>query len=91
MKAREALSEETDIMEIIKSIRYFNEALKHLLPGDIRRTLKDRGEFVIIDSDLDDKTEKEAFVPPLGLKQADSKVSPGSVNQVPQIETTIFN
>ena len=57
-QARQALSEETDIVTIIKQNRYFSEALKHLLPEEIRRDIRTRSEFVVIGSDDAKKDEK---------------------------------
>ena len=57
-QARQALSEETDIVTIIKQNRYFSEALKHLLPEEIRRDIRTRSEFVVIGGDDAKKDEK---------------------------------
>ena len=57
-QARQALSEETDIVTIIKQNRYFSEALKHLLPEEIRRDIQTRSEFVVVGGDDAKKEEK---------------------------------
>ena len=58
-QARQALSEETDVITIIKQNRYFSEALKHLLPEEIRRDIKTRSEFVFIGSENAKKDDEK--------------------------------
>ena len=36
----EAMNQEIDIIELIKTVRYVKMALRHLLPGDVRMDLK---------------------------------------------------
>ena len=51
------LDEEIDIIEMIKSRRYFKMALRHLLPERLRMDLKQRSRYIMIDPE---KEEKEA-------------------------------
>ena len=50
-QAIEQMSKETDIIEMIKSRRYFNLALKKLLSTKERMTLKERSRYLCIDSE----------------------------------------
>ena len=47
--AIEAMSQETDIIDMIKSIRFFKLALKKLLSKEERMKLKERGRYRFID------------------------------------------
>ena len=49
--AIEQMSKETDIVEVIKSRRYFNLALKKLLSTKERMKLKERSRYFCIDPD----------------------------------------
>lgn len=53
--ARERMANETNIIEIIKSRRYFNAALRFLLSKKQRMRLKERGRYTLINPD--NKTE----------------------------------
>ena len=48
---------ETNVIEIIKSKRYFNAALRFLMSKKQRMRLKERGRYTVIDPDL--KTERK--------------------------------
>ena len=50
-KALEALNQEIDIIELIKSRRYFKMALRHLLPPKVRMELKERSRYISVDPD----------------------------------------
>ena len=56
------MSKETDIVEMIKSRRYFNLALKKLLSAPDRMKLKERSRYLCIDPEqADDKGEQDAY------------------------------
>ncbi len=73
------LSKEINIVEIIKSQRYFNAALRFLLSKPQRMKLKERGRYTTIDPDVEEvvkalensgehtegfySSESDAFVP----------------------------
>ena len=50
--AREKLNEEINIIEIVKSWRYYENALKLLLPENIRIDLKKRARYRAINPDI---------------------------------------
>ena len=58
-KAREKISEETNIIGIIKSRRYQAAAFKLLLTKEQRHTLKVQSRYFAIDPDSDEKSEKD--------------------------------
>ena len=47
-KARESLEKEIDIIEMIRSRRFVNMALKHLLDANLFKELKEKSKFVQI-------------------------------------------
>ena len=51
--AREKLNKEINIIEIVKSWRYFNKALNHLLPEKQRLDFKERTRYFTINPDPD--------------------------------------
>lgn len=60
--AREKLMKEANIIEIIKSRRYFNNAFKVLLSEKQQLDLKERSRYLSIDPDQDDEAVmKKAF------------------------------
>jgi hypothetical protein len=50
-EARRRMANETNILEIIKSRRYFNAALRFLLSKSQRMRLKERGRYKVINPD----------------------------------------
>lgn len=50
-KARERMQRETNIIEIVKSRRYFNAALRFLLTKKQRMRIKERGRYTVINPD----------------------------------------
>lgn len=50
---------ETNIIELIKSRRYFNAALRFLMTKKQRLRLKERGRYTVIDPDAIAKKKKE--------------------------------
>ena len=50
-KAKRAMVNEVDIMNFIKSRRYFHMALRYLLPRQVREELKQLSHYVVIDPD----------------------------------------
>ena len=54
------MQRETNILEIVKSRRYFNAALRFLLTKKQRMKIKERGRYTVINPDRKDKrvTEK---------------------------------
>ena len=60
--AREKLDKEINIIEIVKSWRYFENAFKFLLPEGKRIDLKERARYLVINPDPDQAAEnKKAF------------------------------
>ncbi len=55
-KAREKLDDEINIIEIVKSWRYFDRAIHFLLTDKQRRHFKERSRYIAIDPDP--KSEK---------------------------------
>ena len=53
--ARQMLSQEINIIEIVKDWRYYNRALRYLLPEDKRLFFKERARYITIDPDGQDK------------------------------------
>lgn len=60
-KARGKLEKEVNIIEIIKSRRYFESALKYLLPKEKRFYFKERSRYQTVDpdSDTDEAVEEQ--------------------------------
>ena len=56
-QAIDSMSKETDIVEMIKSRRYFNLALKKLLSTKERMKLKERSRYLCIDPEKLDATD----------------------------------
>ena len=56
--ARQRLESETSIIEIIKSRRYFNAALRFLMSKQQRMKLKERGRYTVVNPD-DDKVQQK--------------------------------
>ena len=54
-KAREDLLKEINIIEIVKSRRFFNKAIKLLLSKKKRMELKERSRYIPIDPDDENK------------------------------------
>ena len=52
--ARAALAHEVDIIEIIKSRRFFHMAFRHLLSRKERMRLKELSRYYTIDPDVDE-------------------------------------
>jgi len=54
------MQKETNIIEIVKSRRYFNAALRFLLTKKQRMKLKERGRYTVVNPDLQQErvTEK---------------------------------
>ena len=50
------MNKEIDIIEMVKSRRYFKMALRYLLPAKVRMDLKERSRYISVDPDtLSDK------------------------------------
>ena len=50
-KAREKLEKELNMLELLKSLRYHDLALKKLLSADVRFSMKQQTRHVMIDPD----------------------------------------
>ena len=50
-KAREKLNKEVNIIEIVKSWRYYERCLKYLLPEKARMDFKERSRYITINPD----------------------------------------
>ena len=53
--ARKKLNREINIIEIVKSWRYYESALRYLLPENQRLNFKERSRYIMIDPDVDDE------------------------------------
>ena len=53
-KAREKLEKELNVIELIKSRRYFAKALKMLVPPETRLRLREQTRYLLIDPESDD-------------------------------------
>ena len=58
-RARDKLEKEINIIEIIKSRRYFNRALKVLLPKKQRMKIKERSRYIAINPDAESENEED--------------------------------
>ena len=58
-KARQQMQRETNIIEIVKSRRYFNAALRFLLTKKQRMKIKERGRYTVINPDFQQERVKE--------------------------------
>ena len=56
--AREKLNSEINIVEIVKSWRYYQNALKNLLPENERINFKKRARYQLINPDIDENEAK---------------------------------
>ena len=52
------MDSEIDIVEIIKSRRYFNMAIRKLLPHKDRMEIKERSRYIMVDPDSDKEVVK---------------------------------
>ena len=52
--AREKLDKEINIIEMVKSWRYFEQAIKYLLPEKQRLDFKERARYIAVDPDPDE-------------------------------------
>ena len=59
--AREKLCREINIIEIVKSWRYFENAFNYLIPEKKRLSLKEYSRYLSIDPDNADKIDKRSF------------------------------
>ena len=53
------MNQEIDIIEMIKSRRYFKLALRELLPSKVRMDLKQRSRYLLIDPDKEQEDQEE--------------------------------
>ena len=53
------MNQEIDIIEMIKSRRYFKLALRELLPSKVRMDLKQRSRYLLIDPDKEQEEQEE--------------------------------
>ena len=60
--ARERLDREINIIEIVKSWRYFDNALRYLLPEGKRMDLKERARYIAIKPDGNSFVEKQKSI-----------------------------
>ena len=61
-RARERLDREINIIEIVKSWRYFERAIRYLLPQKKRLTIKGRSRYFQIDPEaIADKNKRKSF------------------------------
>ena len=67
--ALEAMTQETDIIDMIKSIRFFKLALKKLLSREERMSLKEKGRYRFMDPDtfINERFGSEVQLLRLGL------------------------
>ena len=59
--AREKLCREINIIEMVKSWRYFENAFNYLIPEKKRLSLKEYSRYLSIDPDKADKIDKRSF------------------------------
>ena len=60
--AREKLNKEVNIIEIVKSWRYYQSAIRYLLDERTRLDLKERARYITVDPDIDiDKKKTQNF------------------------------
>ena len=58
--ARNKLNKEINIIEIVKSWRYFERALHHLLPEKKRLDLKEKSRYIAINPDPEKESKTMA-------------------------------
>ena len=54
--ARDRLEKEMNIIELIKSQRYFARALKSLIPREKRLQLREQTRYLVVDPDEEDES-----------------------------------
>ena len=60
--AREKLDKEINIIEMVKAWRYFDRAIRFLLPLQKRLDFKERSRYLAVDPDPDEvKEEQQSF------------------------------
>ena len=59
-KARQALSKEVNIIEIIRVLRYLKQAMRQVLPRQDRIYAKKSSRYVILDSESDSNEKQKA-------------------------------
>lgn len=50
--ARKTMEQETDIIELMKTLRFVKMAFRHLIPANLRMDFKERSRYLCIDPDL---------------------------------------
>ena len=83
-KAIKAMDDEIDIIEMIKSRRYFKGALNQMMPAEKRMKLKERSRYIMIDPDSDDADsaqtkQRKQFNNVLDLYEAELNQDPGNL------------
>ena len=58
-KARDKLESELNVIELIKSRRYFAKALKTLIPADQRLKLREQTRYLVIDPESEENSDFE--------------------------------
>ena len=58
-RGREALLKEADVIEIFKSRRYTNAALKHLIDKETRMKLKEHTRYLVINPEKQEESQKK--------------------------------
>ena len=58
-KAREKIQNETNIIKIVESRRYFQTALKFLLSKKNRKLMKERSRYITVDPDRSSDSDPE--------------------------------
>ena len=60
--ARDKLDKEINIIEMVKSWRYFERSIRYLIPEKQRLDFKERSRYIAVDPDPDEaKEEKKSF------------------------------
>ena len=60
-KARERLEKELNVIELIKSRRYFAKALKMLVPPETRLRLREETRYLVIDPESEESDAENDF------------------------------
>ena len=78
------MDDEIDIIEMIKSRRYFKEALRKLMSAEKRMKLKEKSRYIMIDPDSDDadsaqEKKRKRFNNVLDLYEEELNQDPGNL------------
>lgn len=87
-KARQAMDREFNVVEILKSRRYFNKALKLLLPKQKRQVLIESSEYIEVDPSSCDEESSDARVNDAQVDYESSEIDKERLEASPEQRST---